>query len=151
MEISREELLHTVVQRIMSIMRHMRHPAPPPGETPLSPPQASILFTIAHHKDGVSVKELAELTGVTPGAITQFVDTLVRKDQVTREGDPTDRRVVRLKITESARERFEQHRREHFASFAKVFDVLSDTEIKQLIALMDKIETSQPGKDKLNA
>jgi len=151
MEQTREDLLHTVVQRIMSIMRHMRHPGPPLGELPLSPPQANLLFTIAHKNDGVSVKELAEITGVTPGAITQFVDNLVGKGLVTREGDPTDRRIVRLKITRTAEDRFERFREEHLTSFAKIFDVLTDDEIKQLITLMDKVESSHIVKEKVNA
>jgi DNA-binding MarR family transcriptional regulator len=150
MDTPREDLLQTLVQRMMSVMRHVRHPAPPPGEPPLSPPQANILFTIAHRKNGIAVKELADFTGVTPGAITQFVDGLVQKGLVTREGDPADRRVVRLKVTQLARDQFEKFRREHLSSFSKVFDVLDNEEIIQLITIMDKIESSQNVKDKVN-
>lgn len=155
MDKSREDLLQTAVRRMMSVMRHVHHsgphPGPPPGEPPLSPPQANIFFTIARQRRGVSVKELAEETGVTPGAVTQFVDPLVAKGLVMREGDPSDRRIVRLKITDLARERFEKFRREHLSSFSKVFDVLTEAEIKSFIALLEKIESSQAGKDKLNA
>jgi DNA-binding MarR family transcriptional regulator len=151
MPTSREDLLQTVVERMMSIMRHVRHPAPPPGELPLSPPQVNILFSISHHPNGMSVKDLAEHTGVTPGAITQFVDALVEKGLVMREGDPSDRRIVRLKVTRLAINQFEQFRQKHFASFSKVFDVLSKEEIEQLIVLLEKIESSQTGKDKFNA
>jgi len=151
----REDLLQTLVQRMMSVMRHVRHhgphPEPPPGEQPLSPPQVNILFTIAHNPNGTSVKELADFTGVTPGAITQFVDALVEKGLVMREGDPADRRIVRLKVTQLAKEQFERFRRAHLASFSELFDVLTDDEIKQLITLMDKIESSHTGKDKIHA
>ena len=151
MEKPREDLLQTLVQHMMSVMRHVRHPGPPPGEQPLSPPQANLLFAIAHKRGGTSVKELAEFTGVTPGAITQFVDALAEKGLVMREGDPADRRIVRLKLTDFAKNQFKKFRQEHLASFSKVFEVLSDEEIKQLIALMEKIESSQPAKDKINA
>jgi DNA-binding MarR family transcriptional regulator len=149
METSRENLLQTLIQRMMSIMRHVRHPAPPLGEFPLSPPQANILFTIAHHPDGMSVKELAEHTGVTPGAITQFINGLVERGLVSRESDITDRRVVRLKITDMAMQQFEKFRQAHLDSFSKVFDVLSNAELTQLIAIMDKVESSQNLKDKI--
>lgn len=150
MATSREELLQSVVQRMMSIMRHVRHPAPPPGALPLSPPQANILFTIAHHQGGMSVKDLAEHTGVTPGAITQFVDGLVEKGLVAREGDSVDRRVVRLKITDLAINKFEKFREEQFASFGVIFEVLTNEDIKTLLSLLDKIESSQIVKEKIN-
>jgi DNA-binding MarR family transcriptional regulator len=145
---TREDLIQTLVERMMSLRRMVRHPAPPPGEPPLSPPQANILFNIAHHPKGLSVKELAEFTGVTPGAITQFVDTLVQKGLVAREGDLEDRRVVRLKVTKLAIDQFERFRKEHLASFTTLFEVLNDDEMKQLITLFDKIASTQNGKEK---
>lgn len=153
----REDLLQTAVQGLMAIMRHVRHPGPPPfpplasREKPLSPPQAALFFTIAHKPEGVSVKELAEFLDVTPGAITQFVDSLVEKGLVMREGDPADRRIVRLKVTPQAKEQSEIFRRQHLAAFSAVFEVLSNEDLRQLIALMDKIEASQAGKDRSHA
>ena len=150
MDKSREDLLQNLVQRMMSIMRHVRHPAPPRGPE-LSPPHMMVLFAIGHKREGISVKDLAESTGVTPGAITQFVDILVEKGLVMREGDPADRRIVRLKITDLARNQHEKFRQEHMASFSRIFDVLTNDEIKQLLALMEKIESSHSLKDKINA
>ena len=101
-----------------------------------------LLFTIAGRKEQwISVKELAERSSVTPGAITQFVDTLVERGLVAREGDLNDRRVVRLKLTELAKHQFEKFRKEHLKSMIKIFDVLNDDEIKQLIKLFTKMDT----------
>jgi DNA-binding MarR family transcriptional regulator len=150
MEKTREDLLQNLVQRLMSVMKHVRHQGPP-GGIMLSPPQGNLLFIIGHRPDGMSVKELAEFTAVTPGAITQIIDPLVEKGLVMREGDPTDRRVVRLKITEFARKEGEKFRQEHLSSFSKVFEVLNNEEIEQLIMLMDKIESSLTIKEKVNA
>jgi DNA-binding MarR family transcriptional regulator len=145
---AREDLIQTLIEHMMSLRRLVRHPVPPPGEPPLSPPQANILFNIAHHPRGMSVKELAEFTGVTPGAITQFVDTLVQKGLVAREGDPDDRRVVRLKVTKLAIDQFERFRKEHLASFSTLFEVLNEEEMAQLIRLFEKIASSPNGKEK---
>ena len=147
---TREDLLQTLVQRMMSVMRHVRHGGPPEALM-LHPSQLHLLFSIAHQKDGISVKELAEEASVTPGAITQFVDTLVERGLVLREGDLNDRRVVRLKLTELAKSQFEKFRKDHLATFSRIFEVLSDDEIKQLIAIMSKIDTSHSMKDKNNA
>ena len=141
MDKTREDLMQTLIQRMMSIMRHVHHSSIP-SEPPLSPPQVHLLFSIASKQEGISVKELAERTSVTPGAITQFVDGLVEMGLVMREGDPNDRRIVRLKLTELAKSQFEHFRKDYLTSASRVFDVLSNDEIKQLIALFDKINTS---------
>jgi DNA-binding MarR family transcriptional regulator len=147
MDKKREDLLQTVTQRLMSVMRHVRHPGPPP-EPKLSPPQVHLLFTIGHKKaEGISMKELAELSHITPGAVTQFVDGLVEKGLVAREGDPNDRRIVRLKLTELAKKQFERFRKEHLASMSRIFEALNDDEIKQLIALFTKMDTYHETKD----
>jgi DNA-binding MarR family transcriptional regulator len=147
MDKNREELLQTLVQRMMSIMRHVRHTGPPPVPL-LSPPQAHLLFIIGHRKEGISVKELAEISSVTSGAITQFIDALVERGLVEREGDPNDRRIVLLKLTEQARRQMEQVRKEHFVSMSKVFEALTDEDIEQLTALLIKIDAYHEMKGK---
>jgi DNA-binding MarR family transcriptional regulator len=147
MDKTREDLLQTLVQHMMSIMRHVRH-VEPPVESVFSPAHMHLLFSIANNKEGVSVKELAEGASVTPGAITQFVDTLVEKGLVAREGDPNDRRIVRLKLTELAKSNFKKFKTEHLASMCRVFDVLTNDEIKQLLSILNKIDTSHNIKSK---
>jgi DNA-binding MarR family transcriptional regulator len=145
---NRDDLIQTLFHRMLSVMRHVRHPGPPPEPT-LSPPQVHLLFTIARNKAaGISVKDLAEQSSITPGAVTQFIDGLVERGLVAREGDPTDRRVVRLKLTELAKNQFEKFRKEHLASVFKIFEALDDDEIKQLIALFTKMDTYHEMKDR---
>ena len=148
MDKNREELLQTLTQRMMSITRHVRHHGPPP-EPPLSPTLLHLLFTISRKKtEGISVKELAESSSVTPGAITQFVDALVERGLVSRESDPSDRRIVRLKLTAQARNQLKKFRKEHAKSMSRIFDALDDDEIKQLIKLFTKIDTHHRMKDR---
>ncbi len=145
----REDLLQTAIHRMMSIMRNMRHPGPPP-EPFLSPPQAHLFFTIAEKKEaGISVKDLAEQSNITPGAVTQFVDALVERGMVIRETDPDDRRMVRLKLTEEAKNRFEKMRKQHLDSMIQIFEALTNDEIKQLIALFTKMDVHHEIKDKI--
>lgn len=93
------------------------------------------------------MKELAERSSVTPGAITQFVDTLVERGLVAREGDPNDRRIVRLKLTELAKNQLEKFRQEHLKSMSTIYEALNDDEIKQLIKLFIKMDTYHEMKD----
>ncbi len=146
-EKTREELLQKLIERLLSIMKQIHHGVLS-QDTCISQSQARLLFIIDSKKaDGISVKELAEKLSVTPGAITQFVDALVKKDFVKRHEDPNDRRIVRLTLTESARSQSEKLRKEFLSSAAKVFDILSDEEMKLLIELLAKAGSlSSPGK-----
>ncbi len=54
---------------------------------------------------GTSHRELAARLGLTPATLTPVVDALAASGDLTRERDPSDRRVVRLSITARGRER----------------------------------------------
>jgi hypothetical protein len=59
--------------------------------------------------------------------------------------------VVRLKVTPLAISQFEKFRQEHLASFSKVFEVLTEDELKQLLTLMVKVDSFNNTKDKVHA
>ncbi len=138
---TREDLLQALIERLNMVMR-MTRPRNEGQPPPLSPPHMHIFFSIAMDKEGKSVKELAEISGVTPGAISQFVNNLVKNGMVQREIDPRDRRVVRLKATEQALRHHNRMKREFYASTKRVFDVLSDEDIRQLLNILGKIEVT---------
>ncbi|MGD1119915.1 MAG: MarR family transcriptional regulator [Dehalococcoidales bacterium] len=152
MDKTREDLLQTLIQRLMSVMRHARHGSPPPEPIlKLTPPQLHLLFSISMKKEGVSAKELAERSSVTPGAVTQFVDMLVEKGLVAREGDSSDRRIVRLKLTDLAQSQLEQFKKDQVASMSRVFEPLSNRELKVLVALFSKMDVYHEMKEKAHA
>jgi DNA-binding MarR family transcriptional regulator len=139
MKKSREELLRLLVERLGAVMRGMhggqgfRF-----GASTVGFPQIRILFLVAARPGGMSVKDLAEMLNVTPGAITQFIDALVEKKLVTREEVPGDRRLLSIKLTDYAAGNLNNFRKEYFASVSRVFASLSDEEISQLTALLMK-------------
>ncbi len=137
---TREDLLQQLFDLMRAIMRQMGRFMM--AESALSPPQVRLMFIIGGRMDGVTVTELAEKLEVTPGAISQFVDALVEKGLVTREGDPDDRRLVRLKLSDAARGHYEKLRRDYLASVTRVFGVLSDDELRQLIRIFEKVGAS---------
>jgi DNA-binding MarR family transcriptional regulator len=144
MDTTREDLLQKFIEGITGAMRQVGHGFLR-SEPALSPPQVRLLFAIASRQQGFQVTELAEKTGVTPGAVTQFVDALVEKGLVSREGDPDDRRVVRLKLSETARERYARLRSDYLASVTRVFGVLSYEELRQLIRIFEKVGAAHAG------
>jgi len=148
MTINREELLQSLSEKMGVVMRGMHTGQRFPfGEFALGRPQVHILFFVARKKEGASVKYLAEMLDVTPGAVTQFVDALVEKGLVRREEDPDDRRILRIKLTGIAESKFEQFKKDYFKSVSRVFDTLSYKEIKQLIKLLAKIKITSGVKE----
>lgn len=138
---SRQDLLQRLLEQIILVGKQMHHRVESRSPS-LSQPHARLLFAIASKKEaGISVKELAEKTGVTPGAITQFVDALVEKQLVKRREDPNDRRIVRLTLTKTAKDQFGKLRKDFLSSATRMFTILTDDEIETLIGLLAKVSS----------
>lgn len=141
MTTSREDLLQLLMDRIMVVGRLMRHNSEPSVPF-LSHPMVHVLFTVAIHEQGLSVKDLAEHIGVTPGAATQFVNTLVEHGLIDREMDASDRRIVRLKASQLAMDNMERIKKKGLAVGLKIFEPISDEDIRRLIDILSQIDTS---------
>src|SRR5260370_35262472 len=105
------------------------------GDLVLTKPQRTIFFFVAHHQDGVSVKEIAKFLHVTKGAVTQFIDILVEKNLVKREEDARDRRLPRITVSEFVESRFVQFKQAYYLSLNTFFELLSVKEGEKLFYL----------------
>ncbi|WOV85694.1 MarR family transcriptional regulator [Sporosarcina jeotgali] len=65
--------------------------------------QSYLVFTLAR-KGPLKRSELAQILGLTAGAVTVASDKLIAHGYVTRLRDESDRRIVHLAITEDGRE-----------------------------------------------
>jgi DNA-binding MarR family transcriptional regulator len=83
--------------------------------------------------------ELADLSHVTRATMTGLVDTLERDGLVTREPDPTDRRMMVVNLTEKGRLLLQKILPHHFKRMASLMDAISETERKTLVQLLGKI------------
>ncbi|MCX4413815.1 MarR family transcriptional regulator [Streptomyces sp. NPDC053741] len=69
----------------------------------ITPAQFRLLRTTAHYEGAPRMADLAERLDVVPRAVTTLVDGLEASGRVRRAPDPTNRRVVRIEITEEGR------------------------------------------------
>ena len=144
----RRELIQEVLESMASVRGAFAH-----GHGPMfkkhgyGMPHLKLMMKMADSDAGVSVSELSEKMGVTPGAITQFIDKLVDKGMVERFEDPKDRRVVRIKLTAKAKDKFQKVRSFYFEKTSYLFKNLTDEELEQLAATLKKVEIN-PGDDK---
>ena len=142
MDKPRQQLLEKLMEKIDDIMKQ-RHAMTnfPFADFKLSRVQFLILFYIAPKKEGATINEIAKFLRVTPSAVTQFVDILVKKKLVTRQVDLNDRRVISVNLTSPAKKQFANFKKEYFKNIGGAFSNLSLTELEQFINLISKIKT----------
>ncbi|MGD0833777.1 MAG: MarR family transcriptional regulator [Candidatus Dormibacteria bacterium] len=98
---------------------------------------------LLHGSDaGLSMHELAQALSVTPSSATQLVDRLVRMGLVGRLREDEDRRLVRVQLSDAARQRFEETLHLHLRALAILTGTLTDGELASLVELLSRI--SQP-------
>jgi DNA-binding MarR family transcriptional regulator len=83
--------------------------------------------------------ELADAAGVTRATMTGLIDTLERDGLVRREPDPTDRRMMSVRLTEKAEVFLLGILPAHFQIMARILAPLSEHERKTLVRLLTKI------------
>jgi len=129
--------MHAIKQQMAG--RHLHGHAH--GKPDITPAQMLVLHMMKHRGTS-SVKDVAEALGITSSAATQLVDGLVKSGYVERETNTSDRRMVTLTLSEKSAAHMEVMKKQFFPEILKVFDVLTDTELEQLVALHRKVAES---------
>ncbi len=96
--------IDTLLNAIPRIQRacRQRSVADPDGGRPVSAHQAHILGHL-DTEDPAMVTELAEYLGVTPSTMSLTLKRLEAAGYVSRDRDPSDRRVINVRLTEAGR------------------------------------------------
>src|SRR5260221_1962200 len=144
MDTNRSQNLQKLAEKMGNIFRNLVLPnIHKIGEVSLGRPQIGILFILQKNKEGVSVKDLAEKLHVTPGAITQLVDKLVEKKLVERLEDENDRRILKIRLTDTAKDKFKMFKENYLNSISEMFNELDDNELISLVNLLEKIKITK--------
>lgn len=135
----REELTNQLMETMQAMKRGMHaYQQAHAQDYPLSHAQAELLFTIRHNQP-VSAKQLAVKLNMTPGAISQFVETIEQQGFLERHTSETDRRVQHLRISaegEKLIKRFEQHRQRMMKTIIRD---LTDEELEVWLRVQQKM------------
>ena|ERR1017187_1195803 len=90
----------------------------------------------------VTMSELAKQLGVGESAATAVVDRLVRQALVVRSDDPSDRRVVRLALSEEGLSVVTELHARACNKTASLLSVLSDDRLGQLVGIMETLDAA---------
>ncbi|MCX4759964.1 MarR family transcriptional regulator [Streptomyces sp. NBC_01275] len=105
----------------------------------VTPAQARLLRTLAHCGSPPRMADLAERLEVVPRAVTTLVDGLEANDMVRRMPDPTNRRVIRIELTDDGHEALRELRGARVSAAQEILDPLTDVERHVLSGLLDAL------------
>lgn len=104
---SSHDSLQRQLMRVMRTLVFRTQPHPALSDLPIM--QVRCLHVI-RKEEGQKMHDLADKLEATLPAMSQIVDRLVKRAMVERRADPSDRRVVRLHLTDEARTALEEAR-----------------------------------------
>jgi DNA-binding MarR family transcriptional regulator len=88
------------------------------------------------------MSELAQRGHVTLGTMTVMINKLVKKGYTKRRRDAKDRRVVHVSLTARGRKIEKLHEEDHRRIIDMIMAVLTESEQKEIIRLIQKIATA---------
>jgi len=103
-----------------------------------SVPQILVLFVLLQ-KGARKQSELANELGYTPGAMTNIATGLIKEKYAERVYDESDRRIVRLEITDKGKEILVQAQKTGHEMREQLFSVLTEDEVQQYLAIQQKL------------
>ena len=132
------EELQNVKAALADARRTQSHP---PEHQRLNRAQLDAFFAVVRSSKPISMKELTESLHVTPGAVTQVIDSLVNLNMLKRSQCEDDRRSVVVELTAEARAKLASIRKFMTAQLTPLFDNLTVEELHQLTGLLSKLRT----------
>ena len=101
----------------------------------LTMPQLRLMFLLLR-KDGQCAGELASAMRVSPATVTGLTDRLVGQRLVDRRSDESDRRLVRVTLTNEGRRTLREIETASHIYLDRVFERMGERKVQKLVALM---------------
>ncbi|GAA3046688.1 MarR family winged helix-turn-helix transcriptional regulator [Streptomyces glomeratus] len=105
----------------------------------ITPAQSRLLRTLAHFGSPPRMADLAERLEVVPRAVTTLVDGLEASGRVRRVPDPSNRRVIRIEVTDQGREALRAVRGARRSAAEEILAPLTDEQREVLGGLLDTL------------
>ncbi|WP_432136125.1 MULTISPECIES: MarR family winged helix-turn-helix transcriptional regulator [unclassified Streptomyces] len=110
----------------------------------ITPAQSRLLRTLAHFGGPPRMADLAQRLEVVPRAVTTLVDGLEASGKVRRVPDPTNRRVIRIELTDAGRTTLRDLRGARRAAAREILAPLTGEQREALGELLDTLIDGTP-------
>lgn len=133
-------MITAIFENTSSLRRLTSLPNEPHGtfKGGLTHAQIGLMCAVSHHGPQ-SIKQLAERFHISPSAVTQLVDNLVKDNLVERKEDRKDHRKIFIQLTRKGKKELQRIKEQRFEKMAKILEALTDKELGQLQKLQQKI------------
>ncbi len=125
------ELIREVGKKMREIHQHI------PG-IPLKP-LALMALKFVSEKDKPTMKELADQFGITPPSVTALIDSLVSERYLMRDLDQSDRRLIRLSLTDKGKQVLKKSLQLARKKIGTILSQMDETEIDNLYSGMSHL------------
>src|SRR3954453_1689222 len=105
----------------------------------ITPAPSRLRRTLAHWSSPPRMADLAERLEVVPRAVTTLVDGLEASGKARRVPDPTNRRVIRIELTDDGHEALRALRGARRAAAEEILAPLTDEQREVLGSLLDTL------------
>ena len=116
----------------------------------LSMTQAEVISYLSE-KHETTMGELSDHISVSLSAMTGVVDRLVQKGSVSRDRDETDRRVVKVRLTQAGEDLAAEVAQAKKSHAIAVLDALGESDRERLLEIMAKLTQNLSSKYPSNA
>ena len=137
--------IQLVLERLGALARrfHMhKHRKPMFGDATIGRAQIEVLMMLKHAESSPTMRDVARLLRVTNGAVTQIIAPLLKKGFVTKTGDPKDKRVTRLALTDTASTLMHNAKKEYVRVITPAFATLTERDVHTLARILSKLSFS---------
>ncbi|SFE74246.1 DNA-binding transcriptional regulator, MarR family [Paenibacillus catalpae] len=107
--------------------------------------QFKLLLTL-HTSGSLKVSDIADILGLTSGAITGIADKLVAEGWISRERASNDRRVVYIALTAKGKEMMDDVFETQKETFSSFFNVLPEEDIQHLRRIFSELLANMDNK-----
>ncbi len=127
--------LDTIMERFVRGMRaHFSHNQ----SFGLTTTQIFVMRYLSYVEQAKS-SEIARIAGLSPGAITQVCDELVRLNYVDRVRSSEDRRVVNVVLTEAGRQKLKELSIDRAQKLGAIMDKLGAEDARTFLTLLERL------------
>src|SRR3989344_3866961 len=124
--------LHRLLRKHTDTLPHTK------GMSPVNWPQLHALMLLTEN-EGMTMKELAQALKITAPSATSFVNRLVALRWVKRHADPKNRKLVRVKVTESGNKMLRESMQEKNRILRKVFGLMREKDQNEFARILQEL------------
>lgn len=107
---------------------------------PVPPSHVKVMFYL-RHKNSCSISKIAQVLQISKPNMTPIIDKLIQEGLVNRYNDPSDRRILRIELTEKAHDFFKKQEEKVKERLMEKISSLEASDLENLDLTIDKFVT----------